>query len=67
VGVKLAFEKVVGNYSLNLYTGVQNLFNEHYASMILVNAPPLGTVAPRYYYPGSPRSFYAGLKISFSK
>jgi iron complex outermembrane receptor protein len=68
VGVKIVYEsKFFKRYGLSLYTGIQNLFNEQYASMVLVNAPQLGTATPRYYYPGNPRSFYAGLKISSGK
>lgn len=68
VGVKIAYEtQTLKKYGFTVYTGVQNLFNEQYASMILVNALPTGNVPPRFYYPGNPRSFYAGLKISFSK
>jgi iron complex outermembrane receptor protein len=32
-----------------------NLTNTHYASMVVVNAPGSGTIAPRYFYPGMPR------------
>lgn len=32
-----------------------NLTNAHYASMVVVNAPGSGTIAPRYFYPGMPR------------
>jgi len=35
--------------------------------MILVNAPKLGSSAPRYYYPGNPRSYYVGLKIGLGR
>ena len=48
-----------------VYLGVKNLFNEHYASMILVNAPSFGGALPRYYYPGLPRYIYGGIKITF--
>ena len=47
---------------MQLYAGIRNLFNEKYASMILVNAQALGGSAPRYYYPGEPVNFYAGIK-----
>ena len=68
VGLKAVYTKAAfRNYTLGLYAGMQNLFNEHYASMILVNAPALGTTPPRYYYPGNPRSFYAGLRIGFRR
>jgi iron complex outermembrane receptor protein len=50
-------------FHLVWYAGVQNLFNVHYASMILINAPSFGGSAPRYYYPGSPRQLYFGLRL----
>ena len=48
----------------HIYIGAKNIFNEHYASMILINAPSFGGAPPRYYYPGLPRYFYGGLSIS---
>ena len=51
------------NYEFAL--GVKNAFDTHYASMILVNAPSFGSTAPRYYYPGEPRSFYVAIIIDF--
>ncbi|MBN1952693.1 MAG: TonB-dependent receptor [Bacteroidales bacterium] len=51
--------------SLILYCGVNNLFNTRFASMILVNAPSFDGAPPRYYYPGTPRYVYAGMKFSF--
>ncbi len=44
--------------------GVNNIFNEHYASMLLINAPALNENAPRYYYPGNPRNYYISLVIN---
>jgi iron complex outermembrane recepter protein len=42
-----------------------NVFNNKYASMILVNAPSFGNNPPRYYYPGNPLNFTAGIKLSY--
>ncbi|PKP48471.1 MAG: hypothetical protein CVT92_16055, partial [Bacteroidetes bacterium HGW-Bacteroidetes-1] len=49
----------------NVYAGVNNLTNTHYASMLLVNALGFGNSEPRYYYPGLSRHFYAGVEIRF--
>jgi iron complex outermembrane receptor protein len=49
----------------NVYAGVNNLTNTHYASMLLVNALGFGNNEPRYYYPGLPRHFYAGVEMRF--
>lgn len=45
--------------------GINNLFDTHYASMHLINAPSFGATPPRYYYPGLPRNYYATIQISF--
>jgi iron complex outermembrane receptor protein len=50
---------------LALQGGIRNLFDVHYASMILINAPSFGGSAPRYYYPGMPREFHLGIKLTF--
>lgn len=42
---------------------VNNLFDEHYASMILINAPSFGGRAPRYYYPAMPRNFAFTMRL----
>lgn len=49
----------------NIYAGINNLTNTHYASMLVVNAIGFGNNEPRYYYPGLPRHAYAGIQIRF--
>lgn len=56
-------QKLVGRLRMQLSATANNLFNEHYASMILINAPSFGANAPRYYYPGMPRNFLFTLKL----
>ena len=51
--------------SIEIHGGIRNLFNTHYASMILVNAPSFGGTPPRYYYPGLPRQFHLGISLRF--
>jgi iron complex outermembrane receptor protein len=43
--------------------GINNVFNQSHASMILINAPSFGGTPPRYYYPGMPRNFYLTLLL----
>lgn len=50
---------------LNLYAGINNLTDTHYASMLIVNAIAFNNAEPRYYYPGLPRHFYGGIRLSF--
>ena len=42
-----------------------NVFDARYASMILVNAPAFGSNQPRYYYPGNPLNYSAGIKLRY--
>ena len=45
---------------------INNIADEKYASMVVVNAPGTATLAPRYYYPGLPRWFMCSLLISWN-
>jgi iron complex outermembrane receptor protein len=65
---RLSFNGKTGNkkYDILIYAGVKNLFDEHYAGMILVNAPSFGGAASRYYYPGLPRNYFAGIRLEFN-
>ena len=61
-GYQYSFSK---KWLVDFFAGVNNIFNEKYASMILINAGSFGGNAPRYFYPGLPRNFYAGFKVAF--
>ncbi|MHA3787336.1 TonB-dependent receptor [Flavobacterium hauense] len=50
----------------HLSTGVNNIANTHYASMVLVNAVGINGGAPRYYYPGLPVNYYGNIGFSYS-
>jgi iron complex outermembrane receptor protein len=64
--LKMAFTHPFSNQrSLQVFAGVNNLTNSHYASMVVVNAIGIGNNAPRYFYPGMPISGYAGVKMFF--
>ncbi len=47
--------------------GINNVFDQHHASMVLVNAPSFGGSAPRHYYPGAPRNAYMRLILKLTK
>ncbi|UKM65016.1 TonB-dependent receptor [Flavobacteriaceae bacterium GSB9] len=53
------------NLKLNGFFGLNNIFDTHYASQILVNATSFGGAAPRYYYPGNPTNYYAGINVNY--
>ncbi len=57
--------KLSDNFKADIWISVQNIFNEKYASMILVNAPSFNNRPPRYYYPGNPVNYSAGIKVSY--
>jgi iron complex outermembrane recepter protein len=61
--VTLGYRRLFRMSSWDLFFRVNNVFNERYSSMILVNAPSFGSAAPRYYYPGLPTHFTVGLKM----
>ena len=62
VNARLSYQIQLGKHSLELYTGINNLLDAKYASMILINAGAFGNNQPRYYYPGQPFNMYGGLR-----
>jgi iron complex outermembrane receptor protein len=67
VDLRLSYVKQFGRkqHQMRFYGGVKNLFNKNYAGMILVNAPSFAGSEPRYYYPGLPGNYYAGIILEF--
>ncbi len=66
VNTKFGFRSTNSNkFQFDLYVGVNNIFDEKYASMLLINAGSFGGNAPRYYYPGAPSNYYAGANLKF--
>jgi iron complex outermembrane receptor protein len=53
-------------WRFNLYGGIRNAADQHYSSMVLINAPSYGGSDPRYYYPAEPRNYFAGLSIQYA-
>lgn len=51
---------------LNVFTGINNIFDMAYASQILINTSGFGGSAPRYYYPGNPVNYYTGININYN-
>ncbi|MCL5129900.1 TonB-dependent receptor [Algibacter sp. L4_22] len=64
--IKLGYKHNINKHlKLNAYFGLDNIFNKHYASQILINAIGFGGTAPRYYYPGNPINYYTGINLSY--
>jgi len=49
----------------DVFIGINNIFNEKYASMVLINAGSFGGNTPRYYYPGEPVNYYSGISLKY--
>ena len=65
--LKIGYNRPLGkHFGLDLSAGVNNLFDEKYASMISINAGSFGGNAPRYYYPGLPRNYFGSLKLTYN-
>jgi len=65
-GIKLTTQfELKERTSFNIYAGINNIGNTHYASMLIVNAIGFGNAEPRYYYPGLPRHVYGGIQFHF--
>jgi iron complex outermembrane recepter protein len=62
---RLGYKKDLGKWSLDVYGAVNNITDQQYASMVLVNAPSFGNALPRYFYPGLPVNFSFGLKLAY--
>jgi len=55
--------QISGKYQIQCVASINNLFDEKYASMILINAPSFSGRPPRYYYPALPRNFLFTVKM----
>lgn len=66
INLRVAYEtKLFQKYVLTAEAGINNAADTHYAASILPNAQGFGGNAPRYFYPGEPRSFWCGLRVGF--
>ncbi|MDN3596566.1 TonB-dependent receptor [Zunongwangia endophytica] len=66
VNIKAAYTfNIIEDLQLNVYGGLNNVFDEHYAASVLPNAVGFGGAQPRYYYPGYPRNFFTGLAVNY--
>ncbi|GAA3615569.1 TonB-dependent receptor [Flavivirga amylovorans] len=62
IGYKTSLNKKL---NLNIFLGINNIFDKAYASQILINASGFNGNAPRYYYPGNPVNYYTGVHINY--
>ena len=62
IGYAFQFLKEI---QVNAFFGINNLFDEKYASQILINASSFGGNAPRYFYPGIPINYFTGINLNY--
>ncbi|WP_417886360.1 TonB-dependent receptor domain-containing protein [Zunongwangia sp.] len=56
---------IIPDFQINIYAGINNVFDEDYAASVLPNAVGFGGAAPRYYYPGYPRNYFGGTGLNY--
>ena len=65
--LKASFEtELIGGAKMEIFGGVKNLLDEHYAVSIVPNAIGFGGTSPRYYYPGDPRNYFGGIAVNYN-
>ncbi|MEL6975883.1 MAG: TonB-dependent receptor, partial [Bacteroidota bacterium] len=62
--IRYAFD-ILPNLKAGLNLGVNNVFDTNYAQSVLINAVGFGDNAPRFFYPGEGRNWYAGLRLQY--
>ena len=65
--IKVGYQFSAGEkLKFNAFFGLDNVFDEEYASQILINARGFGGNAPRFFYPGNPINYYTGINANYS-
>ncbi len=66
INATLGFKTTISdNIETDAFVFAGNITNNKYASMILINAPSFNDTPRRYYYPGNPLNFSAGINIRY--
>ncbi len=50
---------------MQLSAGIDNILDTDYSASFVPNAVGFGNSEPRYFYPGMPRNFYAGISLKY--
>jgi iron complex outermembrane receptor protein len=53
-------------FSARVNLGINNAFDEKYASSIVTNAVGFGGSEPRYFYPGEPRNYFGSVALNYT-
>ena len=59
-------QRISAILKIEFWAGINNVFNEKYASSVLPNAVGFGGASPRSYYPGNPVNYYGGIRVSIN-
>ncbi|MGQ1783518.1 TonB-dependent receptor [Saccharicrinis sp. GN24d3] len=62
--IKVSLDIHLKKLKANIYLGADNIFDTHYASMVVINAQAFGSNLPRYYYPGLPFNVFGGINVN---
>jgi len=66
LNLKLGWKGALSSkWQMKIHGGVRNITQQHYASMILVNAVGYGGQEPRYFYPAPPENYFVGFSFSY--
>jgi iron complex outermembrane receptor protein len=57
--------KMLRVLELNVYGGIDNLFNEAYSSIVSLNAVGFGSAKPAYFNPSPGRNGFGGISIKY--
>lgn len=64
--LKIGYQNtVLPHLRLNMFLGINNIFDTTYASQLLINARGFGGNAPRYFYPGNPINYFSGITLNY--
>lgn len=65
--VKIEYRFPIFNtLSARVNLGINNAFNEKFASSIVTNAIGFGGSEPRYFYPGEPRNYFGSFALNYT-
>ena len=58
--------RFLNGWEIEIFGGVNNVLDEHYAASVIPNAVGFGGSDPRYFYPGMPRNYYGGMGVGYN-